>query len=44
MGAIGVIVVLFCRLVDLKNLSAQTIEAMMQWVPPAGLEVEASIV
>jgi hypothetical protein len=30
--------------VDLKNLSAQTIEAMMQWVPPAGLEVEASIV
>ncbi|KAJ9508587.1 hypothetical protein QJQ45_012124 [Haematococcus lacustris] len=32
------------RLIDLKNLSSQTVEAMMQWVPPPGLEVEASIV
>jgi len=32
------------RLIDMKNLSAQTVEAMMQWVPPPGLEVEASIV
>mmetsp|Transcript_37321 Transcript_37321/g.94119 ORF Transcript_37321/g.94119 Transcript_37321/m.94119 type:complete len:171 (-) Transcript_37321:280-792(-) len=32
------------RLVDLKNLSAQSVEAMMQWIPPAGVEVEASIV
>jgi small subunit ribosomal protein S10 len=32
------------RLVDLKALSAQTVEAMMQWVPPSGLEVECSIV
>lgn len=32
------------RLVDLANLSSQAVEAMMQWVPPAGLEVECSIV
>mmetsp|Transcript_11747 Transcript_11747/g.25846 ORF Transcript_11747/g.25846 Transcript_11747/m.25846 type:complete len:178 (-) Transcript_11747:261-794(-) len=32
------------RLVDLKNLSSQAVEAMMQWVPPPGLEVECSIV
>lgn len=32
------------RLVDLKNLSAQTVQAMMEWVPPAGLEVSCSIV
>lgn len=32
------------RLVDLSNLSAQTVEALMEWVPPAGLEVETSIV
>ena len=32
------------RLVDLKNLSSETVEAMMQWVPPSGLEVECSIV
>jgi small subunit ribosomal protein S10 len=32
------------RLIDLSNLSAQTVEALMEWVPPAGLEVETSIV
>lgn len=32
------------RLVDLRNLSSQAVEAMMQWVPPPGLEVECSIV
>eukprot|EP00955_Chlamydomonas_euryale_P040694 351780-Chlamydomonas_euryale.AAC.6 len=32
------------RLVDLKNLSSQAVEAMMQWVPPPGLEVECSVV
>jgi small subunit ribosomal protein S10 len=32
------------RLVDLANLSSQAVEAMMQWVPPPGLEVECSIV
>ena len=32
------------RLVDLKNLSSQAVEAMMQWVPPPGLECECSIV
>lgn len=32
------------RLVDLKNLSAQTVQAMMEWVPPAGLEVSCSVV
>jgi small subunit ribosomal protein S10 len=32
------------RLVDLSNLSAQTVEALMEWVPPSGLEVETSIV
>ncbi len=31
------------RLVDLKNLSAETVEMMMQWVPPSGVEVECSI-
>lgn len=31
------------RLVDLKNLSAETVAAMMEWVPPAGVEVECSI-
>jgi small subunit ribosomal protein S10 len=32
------------RLIDLKNLSSQAVEAMMQWVPPPGLECECSIV
>eukprot|EP00877_Chromochloris_zofingiensis_P015139 jgi/Chrzof1/987/Cz01g35250.t1 len=32
------------RLVDLSNLSAQTVQALMEWVPPSGLEVETSIV
>lgn len=32
------------RLVDLKNLSAQTVQAMMEWVPPSGLEVSCSVV
>jgi small subunit ribosomal protein S10 len=32
------------RLVDVKNLSAQTVQALMEWVPPSGLEVETSIV
>lgn len=31
------------RLVDLKNLSAETVSMMMQWVPPSGVEVECSI-
>ena len=31
------------RLVDLSNLSAQTVQALMEWVPPSGLEVETSI-
>lgn len=33
-----------CRLVDLTNLSAQTVQALMEWVPPSGLEVETCIV
>lgn len=32
------------RLIDVKNLSAQTVQALMEWVPPSGLEVETSIV
>lgn len=28
------------RLVDFKKLSAQTVEALMQWVPPPGVEME----
>ncbi|KAF8067280.1 RPS10 [Scenedesmus sp. PABB004] len=32
------------RLVDLTSLSAQTVQALMEWVPPSGLEVETSIV
>ena len=32
------------RLVDLSNLSAQTVQAMMEWVPPSGLEVDCTIV
>eukprot|EP00775_Hariotina_reticulata_P013970 gene13970-14084_t len=32
------------RLVDVGNLSAQTVQALMEWVPPSGLEVETSIV
>jgi len=32
------------RLIDLCNLSSQAVEAMMQWIPPSGLEVECSIV
>lgn len=32
------------RLVDVSNLSAQTVQALMEWVPPSGLEVETSIV
>lgn len=32
------------RLVDLTNLSAQTVQALMEWVPPSGLEVETSVV
>ncbi|MEW5301859.1 MAG: hypothetical protein WDW38_008488 [Sanguina aurantia] len=31
------------RLVDLKNLSSETVAAMMQWVPPCGVELEVSI-
>jgi len=31
------------RLVDFKKLSAQTVEALMQWVPPPGVEMESSI-
>ncbi|GFR40765.1 hypothetical protein Agub_g1378, partial [Astrephomene gubernaculifera] len=31
------------RLVDLKNLSAETVSMMMEWVPPSGVEVECSI-
>lgn len=31
------------RLVDLQNLSAETVAAMMQWIPPSGVEVECSI-
>jgi len=34
---------LSCRLVDFKRLSAQTVEALMQWVPPPGVEMESSI-
>jgi hypothetical protein len=30
--------------VDLSNLSAQTVQALMEWVPPSGLEVETSLV
>lgn len=32
------------RLIDVHNLSAQTVQALMEWVPPSGLEVETSIV
>jgi small subunit ribosomal protein S10 len=32
------------RLVDLSSLSAQTVQAMMEWVPPSGLEVDCTIV
>jgi small subunit ribosomal protein S10 len=32
------------RLVDLSNLSAQTVQAMMEWVPPSGLEVDCTVV
>jgi len=32
------------RLVDVSNLSAQTVQALLEWVPPSGLEVESSIV
>jgi small subunit ribosomal protein S10 len=32
------------RLIDVGNLSAQTVQALMEWVPPSGLEVETSIV
>lgn len=31
------------RLVDFKKLSALTVEALMQWVPPPGVEMESSI-
>ena len=31
------------RLIDLKQLSQETVAAMMQWVPPAGLEVECKL-
>jgi small subunit ribosomal protein S10 len=31
------------RLVDLKDLSAETVALMMDWVPPSGVEVECSI-
>ncbi|PNH02441.1 30S ribosomal protein S10, chloroplastic [Tetrabaena socialis] len=31
------------RLVDLKNLSAETVSMMMTWVPPSGVDVECSI-
>jgi small subunit ribosomal protein S10 len=32
------------RLMDVTNLSSQTVQALMEWVPPSGLEVETSIV
>lgn len=32
------------RLIDLSNLSAQTVQALMEWVPPSGLEVETRLV
>lgn len=32
------------RLLDLSSLSAQTVQMLMEWVPPSGLEVETSIV
>ena len=32
------------RLLDLSNLSAQTVQALMEWVPPSGLEVETRLV
>lgn len=32
------------RLLDISNLSSETVAAMMSWVPPSGLEVECSIV
>lgn len=32
------------RLIDVKNLSAETVAALMEWVPPAGVEAKCSIV
>jgi small subunit ribosomal protein S10 len=32
------------RLLDLSNLSAQTVQALMEWVPPSGLEVDTRLV
>jgi len=32
------------RLLDLSNLSAQTVQALMEWVPPSGLEVDTKLV
>jgi small subunit ribosomal protein S10 len=32
------------RLIDVSGLSSQTVQALMEWVPPSGLEVETSIV
>jgi small subunit ribosomal protein S10 len=31
------------RLIDLKNLSSETVGAMMDWVPPAGVDVQCSV-
>jgi len=32
------------RLIDVTGLSSQTVQALLEWVPPSGLEVETSIV
>ena len=32
------------RLIDVTGLSSQTVQALLEWVPPSGLEVETSMV